>query len=79
MLQGGIIDMDLLSMAEGTARNPTQLRVRLNASDQDSALGILLLPTPGEAPYITLNNNDGLIDKLKDLLNRVLRTGGRID
>lgn len=79
MLQGGVIDMDLLSMSEGAASHPTQLRVRLDASDKGSRLGILLLPSPGEAPYITLNPNNGLVDKLKNLIGRVLRTGGRTD
>lgn len=79
MLQGGIIDMDLLSMSEGTAKRPTQLRVRLDATERGSRLGILLLPTPGEAPYVTLDFNDGLVHKVKSLISRLLRTGGRTD
>lgn len=77
MLQGGIIDLDLLSNAEGSARYPSHLRIRLNASDPRSGLGILLLPTPGEAPYISLDRSGRLVSNLRSLLRRLFRSGGR--
>lgn len=77
MMQGGTIDLDLLSMAEGRVKSPTHLRVRLNAADQRAGIGILLLPTPAEAPYINLDNPNKLTAKLRDLLSRVFGTGGR--
>lgn len=77
MLQGGIIDLDLLSMSEGSSKDPTHLRVRLNASDPKAGLGILLLPTPGEAPYLALDQRNRLASNLKSLLDRVFRSGGR--
>lgn len=79
MLQGGMIDLDLLSMSEGSGRDPSHLRVTLNASDSRPGLGILLLPTPGEAPYISLDRGSGLAANLGGLLKRLFRSGGRED
>jgi hypothetical protein len=77
MLQSGIIDLDLLSMSEGSARSPSFLRVTLNASDSSPGLGILLLPTPGEAPYISLDRGSRLAANLGSLLRKLFRSGGR--